>query len=102
MREALTNSLKHSSATVIKVKIEVMSKLVKMEVRDNGKGEAAVKKGMGLSGMEERAGAAGGKLIIDGSDGFSVITLLPVETDDDRRAAMVQSGGSNADKSVDS
>lgn len=102
MREALTNSLKHSSATVIKVKIEVMSKLVKMEVRDNGKGEAAVKKGMGLSGMEERAGAAGGKLIIDGADGFSVITLLPVETDDDRRAAMVQSGGSNADKSVDS
>ena len=97
MREALTNSLQHSSATVIKVKIEVMSKLLKMEVRDNGKCEAVVKKVMGRSVLEERAGAVGGMLIIDGSDGFSVITLLPVETDDDRRAAMVQSGGSNAD-----
>lgn len=59
MREALTNSLKHSSATVIKVKIEVMSKLVKMEVRDNGKGEAAVKKGwdspVWRRGPEQRA-----------------------------------------------
>lgn len=57
-----------------------------MEARDNGKGETVVKKGMGLAGMEERTGAAGGKLIIDGSDGFSVITLLPVENDMGKRA----------------
>ncbi|HOQ07813.1 MAG TPA: histidine kinase, partial [Clostridiales bacterium] len=79
MREALTNSLKHSSASRVRVRIDVMNKVIKMEVRDNGKGETVVKKGMGLAGMEERTGAAGGKLIIDGSDGFSVITLLPVE-----------------------
>ena len=38
MREALTNSLKYSSATAVRVRIDVMNKLVKMEVRDNGKG----------------------------------------------------------------
>ena len=87
MREALTNSLKHSAASAIRVKIEVMSKVIKMEVRDDGRGEAAVKKGMGIAGMEERTGAAGGKLIIDGSDGFSVITLLPLENEGGRLKA---------------
>lgn len=87
MREALTNSLKHSSASAVRVKIEVMNKAIKMEVRDNGKGETVIKKGMGLAGMEERTGVAGGKLIIDGSDGFSVITLLPVENDPGSREA---------------
>ena len=53
MREALTNSLKYSSATAVRVKIDVMNKLVKMEVRDNGKGEAAVRKGMGFPAWRE-------------------------------------------------
>ena len=119
MREALTNSLKHSSASAVRVKIEVMNKVIKMEVKDNGRGEAAIKKGMGIAGMEERTGAAGGKLIIDGSDGFSVITLLPVENDPERRIAagrtgkqqpgeqhisrtVDQSGGAYADQGIDS
>jgi len=112
--------LKHSSASAVRVKIEVMNKVIKMEVRDNGRGEAAIKKGMGIAGMEERTGAAGGKLIIDGSDGFSVITLLPVEYDPERRIAAGrtgkqqpgeqqhishtadQSGGAYADQGIDS
>jgi len=28
--------------------------------------------------MEERAGSIGGQIIVDGSKGFSVITLLPI------------------------
>lgn len=77
MKEALTNVLKHSKASNIDVRIEVMNRLIKAEVRDNGLGASSLKKGMGLSGMEERTENAGGKLIIDGSDGFSVITILP-------------------------
>lgn len=80
IKEALTNSLKYSSATVIEVRLEVMHKLIKLEVKDNGRGAAAIVNGMGISGMEERTGSAGGKLIVDGSGGFSIITLLPVET----------------------
>ena len=80
IKEALTNTLKYSSATIIEIRLEVMSKLIKLEVKDNGKGADAIVKGMGLSGMEERTASVGGKLIVDGSNGFSVITLLPVET----------------------
>lgn len=77
-KEALTNALKYSSATNINVKLEVMTRLIKAEVRDNGNGALSFKKGMGLTGMEERTENAGGKLIMDGSSGFSVITLLPI------------------------
>jgi signal transduction histidine kinase len=78
-KEALTNVLKYSFASSIQVSLEVMNRIIKTEVRDNGKGAFEFTKGMGLSGMEERTGSAGGKLIVDGSRGFSVITILPVD-----------------------
>jgi signal transduction histidine kinase len=77
--ESLTNTLKYSSASAISLKIEVLNKFVKAEVSDNGQGAYIVKKGLGISGMEERSGRIGGKIVIDGSKGFSVITLLPME-----------------------
>lgn len=76
--EALTNALKYSSASLLSVNIEVLNRLIKIEVRDNGAGALAFKKGLGIAGMEERTEAVGGKLIIDGSSGFSIIMLLPV------------------------
>lgn len=79
IKESLTNALKYSSATNIDIQLELMNKLIKAAVRDNGKGALTIKKGMGLSGMEERTENAGGQLIIDGSCGFSVITILPAE-----------------------
>lgn len=78
----MTNALKYAGATEILIKVEVLHKLVKAEVKDNGIGAFHYKKGIGITGMEERAGNAGGKVIIDGSKGFSVITLLPLEVDD--------------------
>ncbi len=77
IKESLTNALKYSSATVIDIRLELMNRLIKAEVRDNGKGALTIKKGMGLAGMEERTESAGGQVIIDGSCGFSVITILP-------------------------
>ena len=77
-KEALTNTLKYASASMVQVNIEVMNKLVRTEVRDNGKGAGLIKKGLGIAGMEERTESAGGKLIVDGSKGFSIVMLLPV------------------------
>lgn len=77
--ETLTNALKYSKCTSIGVNIEVLNKLVKCEVRDNGIGAQACKKGLGIKGIEERCTNVGGKVIIDGSNGFSIITLLPLE-----------------------
>lgn len=77
--EALTNALKYSRATSISLNIEVLNKFVKLEIKDNGVGTLKVVKGLGIKGIEERTGIVGGKVIIDGSNGFSIITLLPQE-----------------------
>lgn len=79
LSEALTNALKYSKATAISVHIQVLNKFIKAEVKDNGIGTSIVKKGLGIRGMEERSGSMGGKIIVDGSNGFSVITILPLE-----------------------
>lgn len=90
VREALTNTLKYSSASEVTVGIEVLNRIIKVEIRDNGAGALTYKKGLGIAGMEERTESAGGKLITDGSKGFSIITLLPV------------SEVADGDKSIDS
>lgn len=80
MTEALTNSLKYSGATEISIEIQVLNKLVRVEVKDNGRGLEADKvvKGLGMIGMEERTAAVKGTIIVDGTNGFSVTTLLPI------------------------
>lgn len=79
--EALTNTLKYSGATAVTINVEVLHSLIKAEIKDNGAGACSINKGMGIRGMEERSGSLGGKVIVDGSRGFSVITLLPIEED---------------------
>ncbi len=77
VKEALTNAMKYSKANNISVGLEVMNRLVKVEIRDDGVGAITYKKSLGIRGMEERTESAGGKLVLDGSKGFSVIMLLP-------------------------
>jgi len=80
VKEALTNARKYADATQITVDIQVLNKMVRAEVRDNGKGAVKIKKGLGISGMEERAASLEGHVITDGSHGFSVTTLLPIQS----------------------
>lgn len=79
LREALTNVLKYSKATKVTVKIDVLSKFIKVEIKDNGVGASSIKKSLGIIGMEERCSKLHGKVIVDGSKGFSVIIILPIE-----------------------
>lgn len=76
--EAVTNSLKYGAATAISIEISVLNRFVKAVVADNGRGAAKIIKGLGIVGMEERAATAGGNVIVDGSKGFTVTTLLPI------------------------
>jgi len=75
--EFLTNSLKHSKCNKITVKIQVFNKIIRCEMRDNGKGAQKIVKGLGLRGIEDRCENAGGKVVIDGANGFSVIMIFP-------------------------
>ncbi|SHE88132.1 hypothetical protein SAMN05444392_104108 [Seinonella peptonophila] len=76
--ECLTNTMKYSKATTVSVKIHVLNKLIKIEMKDNGVGVSKVKKGLGIQGMEERAAKVHGTIIVDGSHGFSVTMLFPL------------------------
>ncbi|MGE7694439.1 sensor histidine kinase [Lysinibacillus sp. NPDC094177] len=79
LTEALTNALKYSEATTVSIEIHVLNTMIKVEVKDNGVGIQKVKKGLGLIGMEERTASINGKIIVDGSHGFSVTMLIPIQ-----------------------
>ncbi|MCQ6264214.1 histidine kinase [Fictibacillus sp. WQ 8-8] len=76
--EALTNSMKYGKPTEISIEIHVLNRMIKAEVRDNGRGAVKVVKGLGIMGMEERTASVNGTIIVDGTNGFSVTTLLPI------------------------
>ena len=75
--ESLTNMLKYSNGTNASLELNVLNKFIRFEVKDNGSGAEKIKKGLGIMGMEERTAAVNGTIIVDGSNGFSVTTLLP-------------------------
>ncbi|MGL5749920.1 MAG: sensor histidine kinase, partial [Paraclostridium sp.] len=79
IRELSTNSMKYSQGNNIHVNITVFNKLIKTEVKDNGIGCRSTKKGIGLNSIEQRVIDLDGKILIDGSNGFSVILLLPID-----------------------
>lgn len=86
LKEALTNIQKYSRGKNILIKIEVMEKLVRLFIKDDGIGCKApsFSRGMGLKGMKERAENMGGNLSVDGKEGFLVVTILPIEKNGDK------------------
>lgn len=82
VQEALTNALKHASATRVSVRISEDQEAVVIEVRDDGRGAARPNvdgSGRGLIGVRERAAMFGGS-VEAGADpdrgGFVVRTRL--------------------------
>lgn len=76
--ETFTNIIKYAEANNVKITVEVLNTLLKVEIKDDGIGCIKITKGLGLSGIEERTMNLNGKVIFDGSNGFSVIILLPI------------------------
>lgn len=75
--ELTTNSIKYSGGDLIEIKIEILNKFIKLEVKDNGLGCEKVKKGIGLRNIEESISNLNGKMIINNEEGFDVIILIP-------------------------
>lgn len=84
LQEALTNIVRHSSATHVRVTLTTGDGVIEMEVRDNGRGimpeEIGRSGSLGLLGMKERAWTFGGSVEIHGraGKGTSVIACIPV------------------------
>ncbi len=84
VQEALTNSMKHSSARKAKVFIQFGDRELLLRVVDcghpaTGPGHG---RGHGLNGMRERAALLGGTLEAgrSGTNGWQVVARLPIET----------------------
>lgn len=79
LKEFLTNTLKYSEASTVTVRLHVYQKFLRFESKNNGKRTLDYRKGLGIVGMEERTAMLNGKLLIDGTNGFHVTTILPFD-----------------------
>jgi two-component system sensor histidine kinase UhpB len=81
-QEAMTNAARHSGAKRIDVSLGRIDSRVVLEVSDDGKGFAFAEegKGLGLSGMRERALLVDGTLEIDSRPGRGTTVRLEVPT----------------------
>jgi two-component system, NarL family, sensor histidine kinase UhpB len=79
-QEALVNAARHSGADRVEVSLEPRDSKVRLEVSDNGSGFAFDEegKGLGLSGMRERALLVGGTLEIDSRPGKGTSVVLEI------------------------
>ena len=79
LKEAVTNVVKHSGATVCNVEIKQKDDEVSIIVRDNGTGMKARKSvGTGLKGMRERLEFVNGSLEIEEDNGATLTIRTPV------------------------
>lgn len=77
LNEALTNSLKHSGASIFTFEISAMNKAIKVEYKDNGKSAAVFEKGLGLEAIEERTIKAGGRCFFEKTEtGFAITNVF--------------------------
>jgi signal transduction histidine kinase len=81
VQEALTNVLKHSSASATGVQLRRTGTHLELDIVDDGEGsEAAVAGGRGLIGMRERVQLLGGELAVGPrpEGGFAVRASIPI------------------------
>lgn len=76
-REALTNAVRHGSAQNIEICLNYSFDHIQLTIQDDGIGSSGVKKGFGLSGMEERLELVEGTLMYSGEKGFCISMIIP-------------------------
>jgi two-component system sensor histidine kinase DesK len=76
LREAITNVVRHSHASVCRVSLGVDGGRLVMTIQDDGVG-GPLREGNGFAGMRERISAAGGTLDIEASGGVKVVVRFP-------------------------
>jgi signal transduction histidine kinase len=77
-REAVTNAIRHGGADAFRIRLRYGERSVTMTVANNGsKPESIGRKGLGVSGMEERAKLLGGTIVFELEPEFAVTTEIP-------------------------
>ncbi len=81
VQEALTNARRHAPGAAVDVELHYADDALRLRIRDNGPGPRDGASGHGLTGMRERAAAAGGELRTGAAHGggFLIDALLPTK-----------------------
>jgi signal transduction histidine kinase len=79
LREAVSNVIKHSSATHCEVNCAVLDGEFRVTVKDDGRGIAAdLQRGQGMSSMKRRAKKMSGQCLVESRPGYGVVISLTV------------------------
>lgn len=82
VQEALTNMIKHSQATEVKISLQLIVNYLEVQIQDNGIGFDPQENttGFGIQGMQERTTALGGnfKLISLPGKGCQINVIVPI------------------------
>ena len=82
VKEALSNIMKYSGATYVKITVREHPALYQLCVEDNGRGgieNMDKNTGIGLKNMQDRVQALNGTLRIEGEKGFRIFAMIPKE-----------------------
>lgn len=80
--ESLTNAAKYAGASNVQVGVDVRGGLLRVAVRDDGRGGADPARGSGLPGLKDRVEAIGGSISLQSpyGKGTTLIAELPLPT----------------------
>jgi signal transduction histidine kinase len=81
--EALANTAKHSGVASAQIDVEIADGALRVHVRDDGVGGAALPGGTGLIGLADRIAALGGRLVLESPAGgpTTVTATMPLSAD---------------------
>jgi signal transduction histidine kinase len=82
--EAMTNAAKYAHASVVHIAVEVREQLLRVSVRDDGRGGADPEGGSGLVGLKDRAEAMGGTLSLRSPLGAGTSLQVDLPLDEPR------------------
>ncbi len=78
--EALTNTAKHAQASAVDIGVEARDGVLRLSIRDDGRGGADPARGSGLIGLADRVDALGGTIEIASpvGEGTTLLITLPI------------------------
>lgn len=79
VQESITNSIRHGTASQIRIHFYIEEQNLKITIDDNGFGASKISLGYGLTQMKERIAAIHGTIAFDGSDGFVTRISVPLQ-----------------------
>ncbi|WP_084143211.1 GAF domain-containing sensor histidine kinase [Amycolatopsis taiwanensis] len=101
LREALSNVVRHSGASEVRVSLQREGGQVRLRVRDNGSGVPQGVATRGLRHLAERAESAGGKFYLNSSPSLGTLVAFDLPVDDGPPGAPCHEADSFGETKVD-